>query len=266
MAEKSSFRTGIEFSATAIAVVGAAWAGKTYFETWMRETIDKAVEEKVVVIEQLQLADLLVYYGYPDEAITELRKIADRMTGFDGDDKRKIAFYDNYLEAIVESDSTLKYEPEIRMLKDIFSTEMQTDGWHDEKLAYVSMFLPEAQGDESFFDRQVVGRLKLAVSQFEAEGDYESMASAYHTLALAYLCRGHQEDAAESIEWAAEMQPFEYYLEIPISDIEDYSEDPQILKLDAVCSNSVPQGYAGLLQGLSASDNPVRELLREYTR
>ena len=266
MADKSSIRTGIEFSATAIAVVGAVWAGKTYFETWMRDTIEKAVEEKIVVIEQLQLADLLVYYGYPDDAISELRKIADRMAGLEDEDKRKIAFYDNYLSAVSESDSTLKYEPEIRMLMDVFSTEMQTDGWHDERLAYVSMFLPEAQADDSFFDRRVIGRFKLAISQSDADGDYESLERAYHNLSLAYLCRGEHADAVEAMDMAADVLPFEYYLITPMSDLDDFLDNPEIQKLDAVCSSNVSQGYARLMQSFAVSENPVRDFLREYTR
>lgn len=266
MADKSSIRTGIEFSATAIAVIGAAWAGKAYFETWMRDTIEKAVEDKIAVIEQLQLADLLVYYGYPDEAISELRKVAGRVASLDDEDKRKIAFYDNYLDAISASYSTLKYEPEIRMLRSVFSTEMQTDGWHDENLAYVSMFLPEAQADENFYNREVVGRFKLAVSQYEADGSYEDMGNAYRNLSLAYLCRGDNEDAIEAMEMAAEMLPFDYYFMVPMSDLEDFLEEPEIKKLDAVCSSNVAQGYARLMQSFAVSENPVRDFLREYTR
>ncbi|MFD0911385.1 hypothetical protein [Ruegeria arenilitoris] len=266
MADKSSVRTGIEFSATVIAVIGAVWAGKTYFETWMHDTIDKAVEEKIAVIEKLQLADLLVLYGYPDEAISELRKIADRVARLDAEDKRRIAFYDNYLDAVADSDGTLKFEPEIRMLHSVFSNEMQTDGWHDEKLAYVAMFLPEAQADDGYFDRQVVGRLKLAVSQYEADDDYESLGSAYRNLSLAYLCRGEQDQAVEAMEMAAEMQPFEYYFMVPMWDLEDFLEEPEIKKLDTVCSSNVSRGYARIMQSFGVSENPVREFLREYTR
>lgn len=265
MPDKSSVRTGIEFSATAIAVIGAVWAGKAYFENWMQDTIDKAVENKVVILEQLQLADLLVYYGYPDEAISELKLISDRISGLEGGNKRKIAFYDNYLDAVAQSDNTLKYEPEIRLLKDVFSTEMQTDGWHDEYLAYVSMFLPEARGDDAFFDAQVIGRLNLAVHQYEVESDFEGLESAFHTLALAYLCRGDQASAQASIERAAEMLPFDYYLIYPLMGIDTISEDPEIEKLNAVCPQNVSRGYGELLLELGTGENPFRDLIREYS-
>ncbi|CUH50317.1 hypothetical protein [Ruegeria atlantica] len=265
MADKSSIRTGIEFSATAIAVIGAAWAGKSYFENWMQDTIEKAVEDKVIILEQLQLADLLAYYGYPDEAIEELKLISDRITVLESDNKRKIAFYDRYLDAVALSENTLKYEPEIRLLKDVFSTVMQTDGWHDENLAYVSMFLPEARADDAFFDAQVIGRLNLAVHQYEVESDFEGLESAFDTLALAYLCRGDQESAQASIERAAEMMPFDYFLVYPLMGADVIAEDPEIEKLNAVCPQNVSRGYGALLQELYSGENPFRDLIREYS-
>lgn len=242
-------------------VVPLVFAGILAVKSYVDRKIEASINGALAVSLALQEATLLIEYDYPEEAITKLRSISHQVDDLKFVDDRKRVYYDAYLNALASSDDVLEYSPDIQKVRLIFNSELPTYGWHEENLAWVSLFLKEASASKSFREREVFGRLVAAKGKYRRENRFVGVASANHVHALALLCFGQREEAKKHLAEASERFPFRYYVEFP-------SMGPEALQgwwdgalLDEVCQVPVSAEFVSLLNELRAESSKFSDFL-----